>query len=473
MFQFLGDLITFLVLIGLGVGLLFQYKKKKKDRFLILGILMILINTGMAFNSYQKYQKREVNKRIESEQRTTESKNTALQSLSDSLSSELKIIYEQGFINGFSVAIMDDGGTLYLNGFGYANVELRSEFTENTLINIGSITKTLVGVSLLKAQELNMLELDDPINEHLPFTVQNPHYPNEQITIRHLANHTSTIIDTDYFDETCYVMVAQPDSTSTLPVEVLDYFNSPNDTLSLSSYIKRMIKEGEKGYTAEGFLAAKPGEQYQYSNIGAGVAALIIETVSGMSFREFTKKNILKPLDMESSGWKRDNLDKNRISKNYATVDTVYADYHLINYPDGGLVSSSADLSNLLIELIKGYNGNGSLLSTESFRTLFARNLTEDLFLDVGEEVIPVINIRLDKGIFMALAPKNTIGHSGSDPGVIAFMFFNSETGTGRILLMNMSVNDPNQMAFIELFDIWDKLEEYANRLQEAADNRR
>lgn len=69
MFQFLGDLLTYLILVGLGIGLIFQYKKKKKDLFLILGVLMILINSVLAFNSYQSYQERELNKRAESKER--------------------------------------------------------------------------------------------------------------------------------------------------------------------------------------------------------------------------------------------------------------------------------------------------------------------------------------------------------------------------------------------------------------------
>ncbi len=389
--------------------------------------------------------------------------------ISDSLTIELQNIYEQGFINGFSVAIVNKSGSLYQNGFGYANKNPERDFTENTLINIGSITKTIVGLSLLKAQELGLITLDDPINDHLPFIVENPHFPDERITIRQLANHTSTIIDTEHFEETCYVMVAEPDTTDTVPVEVPYFFNNPKDTTSLANYMESMLRKGADAYSKTGFLEAKPGEQYQYSNTGAGLAALIIEIVSGKPFAEFAKLNILKPLKMESSGWKRDNLDEDRISKNYATTDTVYADYHLINYPDGGLLTSAADLSNLLAELIKGYNGTGSLLSSENFQSLFAKDVAKELFTDVGEDVIPVINTRLDKGIFMALAPKNTIGHSGGDPGIVSFMFFNSETGIGRILLVNMTIDNPNQGAFTELFDIWNKLEEYQVRMSNAS----
>ena len=384
---------------------------------------------------------------------------------SDSLTADLQEIYQQGFINGFSVAVVNESGTIYQNGFGFANRELKKEFTENTIINIGSITKTVVGLSLMKTEELGLLKLDDPINNHLPFKVENPFFPKEQITIRQLANHTSTIIDSESFDETCYVLVNNPDTTKNSATEILPYFNSAEDTLSLSSFLESLVSEKGKLYSKEGFLKTKPGTEYSYSNTGAGLAALVVEKASGMPFGEFAKQHILQPLKMTSSGWKRSNLDINRISKNYATIDTAYADYHLINYPDGGLLATASDLGNLLTEMIKGYNGNGTLLSAESYQTIFATGLTENLFPEADEEVIPVISTRMDKGVFMALAPNNTIGHSGADPGIVGFMFFNSETGIGRILLVNMNIDNPNQGSFTELFDIWDKLGEYAEKL--------
>lgn len=392
--------------------------------------------------------------------------------VSDSLTSELQKICEQGYINGFSVAIVNQSGVLYENGFGYADVDLKRGFTENTLINVGSVTKTIVGLSLLKAQEMGILSLDDPINDHLAFSVENPYYTDDQITIRHLANHTSTIIDSDYFSETCYVMLANPDTSRTSQVIIPDFFNNPEDTMSLAGYMERMLRKGAAAYAKTGFLEAKPGDQYQYSNTGAGLAALVIESASGMSFAEFARLHILKPLKMESSGWRRDDLKADRYSKNYATADTEYAPYHLINYPDGGLITSAADLSNLLAELIRGFEGEGSLLSRESFKILYAKDETKELFADVGEDVIPEINVRLDKGIFMALAPENTIGHTGADPGVVSFMFFNSETGIGRVLLVNINIDNPEQEAGAELFAIWDKLGEYQIELRRTDSSR-
>ena len=42
--------------------------------------------------------------------------------------------------------------------------------------------------------------------DYLPFEVKNPSFPETRITIRHLATHTSTIMDTDYYEEKSYVL---------------------------------------------------------------------------------------------------------------------------------------------------------------------------------------------------------------------------------------------------------------------------
>ena len=89
--------------------------------------------------------------------------------LTDSLTDALQKIHEQGLINGFSVAIVKDSAILYSKGFGQADIVAHRPYTKNTVQNIASISKTLIGISLLKAQELGKLKLDDPINNYLPF----------------------------------------------------------------------------------------------------------------------------------------------------------------------------------------------------------------------------------------------------------------------------------------------------------------
>ncbi len=117
----------------------------------------------------------------------------------EQLFSEINAVYNEGIFNGFAVAIVNDKGTLYEKGFGFADKQLQKKYTEKTIQNIASVSKIIVGIALLKAQELGKLNIDDPIEKYLSFKVVNPKFPDEQITIRQLATHTSSITDNDFY----------------------------------------------------------------------------------------------------------------------------------------------------------------------------------------------------------------------------------------------------------------------------------
>ena len=121
----------------------------------------------------------------------------------DSLTAELESIRSQGHFNGFGVAIVDRKGVRYQHGFGFADVQARKAYGIHTVQSVASVSKTLVGLALLKAQEQGLLTLDDPVNKYLPFPVVNPAFPDVPITLRHLATHTSSIRDNDFYLRSC------------------------------------------------------------------------------------------------------------------------------------------------------------------------------------------------------------------------------------------------------------------------------
>lgn len=314
---------------------------------------------------------------ISCQQRTSSKKDLTSDNtiIKDSLTRELRRIYKQGYINGFSVAIANQNGTLYEKGFGYADLKTQRSYTENTIQNIASISKTLIGISLLKAQEMGKLSLDDPINQYLPFMVRNPYYPNTPITIRHLATHTSTIVDTDYYLNKSYILKDVQDSAEARSKELSQNFNSPEARISLEEFLGRILKEEGEWYKKEGFIDRSPGELFEYTNIGATLAAFIIEKATGETYSIFTENYILKPLAMNSSGWSFQTTDFSNFSKLYADPETPIPHYSLISYPDGGFITSISDMGKYLTELIKGYSGNGVLLSEESYSELYREQL--------------------------------------------------------------------------------------------------
>jgi CubicO group peptidase (beta-lactamase class C family) len=381
-------------------------------------------------------------------------------SASDTLTNKLEEIYNHGNLPGFSITLVNKNQTLYQRAFGYADIEAQREYTLKTKQPIASISKTLVGISLLKAQELGKLNLDDPINKYLPVAITNPFFPHVNITIRHLANHTSTIIDTELYDHSSYVLKNDEYLTSSTPVKVYDYFSEPKEKITISQFIQKMLYTDEKACCRDIFLNTKPGSTYKYSNGATTLAAVILELATNMSFIDFTTQYILEPLDMTSSSWNRNNTN----TKLYHDADTVYVDYYNLDYPSGGLVTNSTDMSKYLTELIKGFNGNGTLLSEKSYNELFNPEFSNEY----SEETFPeneniFTKIKYDKGVFMGIAPKGFIGHTGADPGTVTFMFFNAKTNLGFVFITNRLIWWQFEDALNDLWAIIDIMATYTS----------
>ena len=73
------------------------------------------------------------------------------------LTEKLTAISKETDFNGFGVALTNDKEVLYKNGFGIANIDPKQDYTENTIQNIASVSKTFIGIAILKAQELGKL----------------------------------------------------------------------------------------------------------------------------------------------------------------------------------------------------------------------------------------------------------------------------------------------------------------------------
>lgn len=375
--------------------------------------------------------------------------------VSNTLTVKLDHVQQQGNINGFSVAIVNVNGTLYTNGFGFADVKKNKKYTENTIQNIASISKTFIGVALLKAQELGKLDLDDPINEHLPFAVINPYYPENPITIRQLATHTASLKDPSVYEKRGYVLK----EANQLGTKANSNFRDPEDLVSMAAFLESIYNNNGKWYKKGNFLKYKSGAVFEYSNLGAGLAAYIIERATSTPFSEFTEQHILEPLGMSGSGWRFEDIDMTEHSKLYSDTETELPFYSLVNYADGGMLSSASEMASYLSELIKGQNGNGKILTKASYKDLFKQQLKANNF---GERNESDFNDEYNSGIFMGFSAKGYIGHTGSDPGVATFMFFDPKTQIGKILMVNTDLGKEGIQEFIQ---IWNTLGEYESRL--------
>ncbi|MFD0864041.1 serine hydrolase domain-containing protein [Sungkyunkwania multivorans] len=373
------------------------------------------------------------------------------QSQADALTTKLNKIQDLGYLPGFAVAVVSEKGVHYQNGFGYSDVENKRPFTVNSLQNIGSISKTLTGIAIMKLIEEGKLSLETPINDILPQKLYNPYYPKIPITIRHLVTHTASFNDPFDYERTYLFSEKINIPKKRLPKELRKYVKlyNTNTPMSVEQFIESMMHPFGKYYAKKNFLRKRPGTTYNYSNMGATIAGYIVELVSGKSYQDYTREHVLNPLNMTRSGWSHEEIDMSNFVSLYLRNDEKIPPYSLISYADGGLITSVHDLSLYFSEMIKGYkNGNSKILSDSSYKTMM-----DALFISDDKK----------SGIFWAINGKGEYGHSGGDPGIMAYMMFDPKTGLGRIVLTNKfddKGNGINQVVYI-----WKTLEEFMSGL--------
>lgn len=170
---------------------------------------------------------------------------------------------KQDQFNGI-IAIAEKDSISVLRNIGLADFQSRVRIDQTTPMPLSSLTKTFTAMCIMILAEEKRLNYDDPAERYLV------DFPYQDITIRHLLNHTSGL-------KSLYNKAADKDDVVT--IEALKAF---------------VINKKPK-------LLFEPGEQFQYSNTGYCLLAGIVEQVSGKTFSEFLNEQIFMPLNMISS----------------------------------------------------------------------------------------------------------------------------------------------------------------------------
>lgn len=184
---------------------------------------------------------------------------------------------------GAAIAVIKDGVVVYKRGYGSANLEYNVPITPQTVFHVASVSKQFTAFAIALLAHQGKLSLDDDIRKHLP---EVPDF-GKKITIRHLIHHTSGLRD---------------------QWTLLGMAGWRLDDVITKEHILKMVRHQKE-------LNFDPGAENLYSNTGYTLLAVIVERVSGQSFRDYTDANIFKPLGMTNTHF---HDDHERIVKNRA-----------------------------------------------------------------------------------------------------------------------------------------------------------
>jgi len=349
----------------------------------------------------------------------------------------LESFYNPKEMGGFAVSVFTKDSVLFSQGFGYADIEKGISYTTKTEQYIASISKTSIGISLLKAQELGFLKITDNINKHLPFEVKNPHFPDTEISIEHLATHTSSL---DY-NETV--------------VETL-YTEESKKNTSLKSFMENYFAKGTYGEVK--FTENLPGTNWNYSNIASALAAFIVEETSGMTYADFTKTHIFEPLHMRNTHWFESAADSSLVSMYYepsenGTIKKVH-NSGISLYPVRDMHTNIEDLTKYGQAMLEK---DAMLLTTDSYELMFNKKLKNSVSGQVTDNqgVFWMID-RNQYGVTYQLT-----GYNGGDYCINTIFQFDPKSGLGYIFIGNTGQSEANTSNHILIFNTLASLGDY------------
>jgi CubicO group peptidase (beta-lactamase class C family) len=249
---------------------------------------------------------------------------------------------------GCSVGVLVNGEILSA-GFGVANVETGRPVSEDTLFQIGSITKTFTATAAMQLVEAGKLDLEKPVRAYLPDFKVADEAVSAGVTVAHLLSHTAGW-DGDLFLDT----------------------GDGED--AIRKYIQRMAERGQ---------LFPLGGYFSYNNAGFAVMGGIIEAITGEPIEAVYREQILKPIGMDQVYFNAgeaityDFAVGHRVSRREISVARPWRLSRAI-LPMGGFVTN---VSNLLryaqCYISKGETAKGErVLKSESVAEMFSPKMT-------------------------------------------------------------------------------------------------
>jgi len=326
---------------------------------------------------------------------------------------------------GCSLAIFEDGETVYAKGYGMGNLEYGIALSPRSVFHIASISKQFAAFAVELLVDDGLVSWDDDIRTYVP---EIPDY-GETITLRHLVHHTSGIRD----QWTLLIMAGWRWEADLV---------TQNDALDLLSRQRA--------------LNFQPGDEYVYSNSGFTLLAVVVERVTELTLREFSHQRIFEPLGMTSTHFHDDHQT--------VVPDRAYGymrddeEGWKISIPDFAIVGASSLFTT--VEDMEKWNDNFRNFTVGS-EAAIGRLLTTGV-LSSGDDITYAHGIVVSE--YRGL---QTIGHGGADAGYRSNYVKFPDQGVGIVCFCNFARANPGayvrQVADIVLEDQLAEVEEDAD----------
>ncbi len=307
---------------------------------------------------------------------------------------------ERAKISGLSIALVDDKGIIWSEGFGHTDFSKSEEVTADTLFSLQSMNKCFTATAFLMLASNGLIDLDDPIRKHYPeFTVNtifgNPDDEIAKITFRRMLSHWSGFtheapIGNNY---------------DTTPCSFLEHIQSIKDS----------------------WLRSPVGSEHAYSNVGIDLVGYIMGLIQKKSYEDVMKELLFTPLGIEFATFDIDAALKQPFARGHSGLYKTPA-VQVPMIPAGGLYASANDVAKIISFHLRRAEINGKqVIDEELFDEMYQPQFSESREFGYGLGVYS----------FWTIKGAKSYAHGGGGYGYSTLAQWIPEYKIGAVILSN------------------------------------
>ena len=323
----------------------------------------------------------------------------------DRLRADLERLRVEMDVPALALTLVDRDGTLWTGAMGIADRASGRPADSATMFRIGSITKLFTALALLVADADGNLDIDRPLREIVPNPpVVNPWEGTHPLRVVHLLEHTAGLPD---------LSREEFDAPAPMPLR---------QALAWKAADRRTLWP--------------PGLHCSYTNAGAGLAALALETATGQDYEDFVRRRIFAPLGMRSAGFTPSPETLAALATGYDSNGTTVIPYwHMLYRAFGAINVRPADMAAPIQLLLNRGEFHGVRLLPASAVDRMERpgtTLAARAGLTYGYGLGNYTWLR--RGVLFH-------GHGGDGDGYVSRLGYSTERGIGYFLVINVFRN--------------------------------
>ncbi len=310
---------------------------------------------------------------------------------------------------GMVIGIVDEHGS-WVVGRGKLDNGTDQDLNGDTLFEIGSITKTFTGLLLQDMVERGEMRLDDPVAKYSPNSVKVPARNGKQITLLHLATHTSG-----------------------LPLVAYNLDPERADNPYADYTVEKMY-----AFLSSFKLPWDPGTQYEYSELGMELLGHAIALKAGTNYESLVVDRICRPLQMDSTRIALTPELKSRLAAGHDQLGHTVTGLRFQTLVGGSGLHSTAN------DLLKYLSANLGL--TPSSLPPLMEKTHEVRF----ESMRTGVRNGLGWAVVYFPQAKKFIMHGGATPGYTTYLGFDPNRRRGVVVLS--SSDDLADVGYLGMF---------------------